>query len=116
MVKKFALPLTFAIFDDDIVVVAIKTDEHSVITWYKQAFVVKGLIVDVILGIITVVEIKCALIVFSFRPLRAAIVTNHPYCAIVVVDVVLAVGFDVVVEAGLRDVDLVVFVTTKVES
>lgn len=107
--------MTSAVLDDDVVVVTIKADEHFAVARDKQAIVVNGLIVNVILAVVAVVEIERALFVFALCPVIVAVITNHPNGAIGVINVVLAVRFNVIVDTGKRDVDLVVFVVTKVE-
>ena len=99
-VEKFALTLTSAILDDDIVVVAIEADEHLAVARYEQTIGVNGLIVNVILTVVAVVEIECALIVFALCSSGIAVVTNHPDSAVGEMNVVLTVGLDIVVDTG----------------
>ena len=66
VVEEFAFAGGFAVPDGDVVVAAIETDEHTVVAGNEGGFLVNGLIVNVITGIVGVVEIERAAEVVAF--------------------------------------------------
>lgn len=98
MIEEFALAGGFAVPDVDVVVTSIETDEHPVVAWDEGGFLVNGLIVNVITGVIGVVEIEGAAEVVALGAVAVGVVADHPDLAVSEFDVVAAVLVDIVVE------------------
>lgn len=115
MIEEFALAGGFAVPDVDVVVTSIETDEHPVVAGDKGGFLVNGLIVNVITGVIGVVEIEGAAEVVALGAVAVGVVADHPDLAVSEFDVVAAVLVDIVVETRIRDIDMVGVAVPKVE-
>ena len=115
MVEEAAFAGGLAVFDDDIVVDPVKTDVHLVTARNKGAFVVIGVVVDVVSRIVGVVEIEGAAVVVALGAVGVGTVADQTDMAVVVLDIVLAVFGHVEVEARIGNHDFVVFAATEVE-
>ena len=98
MIEEFALAGGLAVPDGDVVVAAIEADEHPVVAGDEGGFLVNGLIVNVIPGVVGVVEIECTTEVVALGAVAVGVVADHPDFAVGEFDVVAAVLVNIVVE------------------
>jgi len=98
VVEEFAFAGGFAVADGDAVVAAVKADEHPAVAGDEGRFVVNCLVVNVITGVIGVVEIEGAVVVVALGAVAGGVVADHPDFAIRIFNIVRAVLVDVVVE------------------
>ena len=115
MIEEFAFAGGLAVPDGDVVVAAIEADEHPVVAGDEGGFLINGLIVNVIPGIVGVVEIEGASEVVALGAVAVGVVADHPDLAVGELDVVAAVLDDIVVETRIRDIDMVGIAVPKVE-
>ena len=115
VVEEFALAGGLAVADGDAVVATVKADKHAAVARNKGGLEVNGLIVNIVAGIVGVVEVEGAAVVVALSAVAGGVVADHPDLTIRIFDVVGAVLVDVVVEPRIRDVDLVVFAVPQLE-
>ena len=115
LVEKAAFAGCLAVFDNHIVADAVETDVHFLITRDECAFIIGGMIVDVVPCIVAVVQIQVASVVVAYSSVVRCVIADHADAAVGVLDVVLAVFIDVKVDARLPHVHYIVFVAAQLE-
>ena len=115
LVEKASFAGRLAVFDNHIVADAVETDVHFLITRNECAFIISGMVVDVVSCIVTVVQIQVASVVVAYGAVVRGVIADHADTAVGVLDVVLAVFVDVKVDARLFHVHDIVFVAAQFE-
>ena len=105
--KRTVLASGFAIADSDIVVISIKSNSHLVVTRDKRRFVINSMIVNVITGVIIVVQVDVAAVIIALRAIVRRIVTNHSNVAVGVLNIVGTIFVDIVVEPRTGDINMI---------
>lgn len=115
-VEEASLARGRAVADGDVVVAAVETHHHAVVAGDELAAGVRGVIINVIAGIVSVVQVQRAAAVDPLRAVAAGVVAHQPDLTVRVVDVICTVFVYVVIEPRGRDVDFVGFSAPQVEN